>query len=105
MLYASLRVGPWSIARRERLDRLRDIAQRETAESERRMEFAMRQWERKRPGQNVDATILNPLIDHVEVAALEALDPPEPPVATVDRPPEDDRSAPVAEEVDHGPER
>ena len=54
VLYASLRVGPWSIARRDRLDRLRDIAQRETAESERRMEFAMRQWERKQPG--ADAT-------------------------------------------------
>ena len=78
VLYASLRVGPWSIARRDRLDRLRDIAQRETAESERRMEFAMRQWERKKPGQKVDAAIMNPLIDHVEVAALEALDPPEP---------------------------
>ena len=49
VLYASLRVGPWSIERRDRLDRLRDIAQRETAESERRIEFAMRQWERKRP--------------------------------------------------------
>ena len=78
VLYASLRVGPWSIARRDRLDRLRDIAQRETAESERRMEFAMRQWERKKPGADTDdATITNPLVDHIEVAALEALDPPD----------------------------
>ena len=50
VLYASLRVGPWSIERRDRLDRLRDIAQRETVESERRIDFAMRQWERKKPG-------------------------------------------------------
>ena len=49
VLYLSLRVGPWSIERRDRLDRLRDIARRETDESERRIEFAMRQWERKRP--------------------------------------------------------
>ena len=51
VLYASLRVGPWSIERRDRLDRLRDIARRETSESERRIEFALRQWERKRPGE------------------------------------------------------
>ena len=77
VLYASLRVGPWSIARRDRLDRLRDIAQRETAESERRMEFAMRQWERKRPGEHSDdATIANPLVDQIDAGALEALDPP-----------------------------
>ena len=37
----------------------------------------MRQWERKKPGSDAhDATISNPLVDHVEVAALEALDPP-----------------------------
>ena len=47
ILYASLRVGPWSIERRDRLDRLRDIANRESDESERRIEFAMRSWERK----------------------------------------------------------
>ena len=51
ILYASLRVGPWSIERRDRLDRLRDIARRETSESERRIEFALRQWERRRPGR------------------------------------------------------
>jgi uncharacterized protein (TIRG00374 family) len=47
ILYASLRVGPWSIERRVRLDRLRDIANRETDASERRIEFAMRSWERE----------------------------------------------------------
>jgi len=48
LLYASLRVGPWSIERRERLDRLRDIAHRENEESERRIEFALREWEREK---------------------------------------------------------
>ncbi len=60
ILYASLRVGPWSIERRDRLDRLRDIANRETDESERRIEFAMRSWERKgaaaaKPPRTADA--------------------------------------------------
>jgi len=53
LFYLSLRVGPWSIERRDRLDRLRDIARRETSESERRIEFALRQWERRRPGEQI----------------------------------------------------
>ena len=56
ILYASLRVGPWSIGRRDRLDRLRDIAQRETVESERRIEFALRHWERTKAGDPPGAT-------------------------------------------------
>jgi uncharacterized protein (TIRG00374 family) len=48
VLYASLRVGPWSIQRRERLARLRDIARHQTSDSESRVDFAMRQWERSR---------------------------------------------------------
>ncbi len=51
LMYASLRVGPWSIERRERLDRLRDIAQRETPESERRIEFTLRHWPRAKREQ------------------------------------------------------
>jgi len=47
VLYATLRVGAWSIERRERLDRLRDIAQRETVDSERRIDFALRSWDRQ----------------------------------------------------------
>ena len=38
VLYASLRVGPWKIERRDRLSRLRDIARRADAES--RVDFA-----------------------------------------------------------------
>ena len=48
LIYATLRVGPWSIERRDRLDRLRDIAQRENPESERRIEFTLRHWPRAR---------------------------------------------------------
>jgi uncharacterized protein (TIRG00374 family) len=54
IVYASLRIGPWSIERRDRLDRLRDIAQRETGESERRIEFAMRSWDRRTALRPVD---------------------------------------------------
>ena len=53
VLYASLRVGQWSIERRDRLSRLRDIAKRQgTADgSESRVDFALRTWERShRPG-------------------------------------------------------
>jgi uncharacterized protein (TIRG00374 family) len=79
LLYASLRVGPWSIERRDRLDRLRDIARRETAESERRIEFALRQWERKRPGvpPPEDTGDLLAVLGEVDTAALEALDAPD----------------------------
>jgi putative heme transporter len=54
IVYATLRVGPWSIVRRDRLDRLRDIAHRETEESERRIEFAMRSWDRRAALRPVD---------------------------------------------------
>ena len=42
ILYASLRVGPWSIERRERLLRLRDLAEQETIRGESRIDFQLR---------------------------------------------------------------
>jgi len=42
MLYLSLRVGPWSIERRDRLQRLRDIAEEETRRGESKIDFQMR---------------------------------------------------------------
>jgi uncharacterized protein (TIRG00374 family) len=42
VLYLSLRVGPWSIARRERLKRLRDVAVEETTRGETKIDFALR---------------------------------------------------------------
>ena len=78
ILYLSLRVGPWSIERRDRLDRLRDIARRETAESERRIEFALRQWERAGPACRPRSTrrgSIPPVTPDRPAAPWQALDP------------------------------
>lgn len=42
LMYLSLRVGPWSIERRDRLVRLRDLAEEETRRGESRIDFQMR---------------------------------------------------------------
>jgi uncharacterized protein (TIRG00374 family) len=42
VMYLSLRVGPWSINRRERLIRLRDLAEEETQRGESRIDFQLR---------------------------------------------------------------
>ena len=42
ILYLSLRVGPWSIERRERLGRLRDLAAEETRRGESKIDFQLR---------------------------------------------------------------
>ncbi len=42
ILYLTLRVGPWSIERRERLMRLRDLAEEETRRGETRIDFQLR---------------------------------------------------------------
>jgi uncharacterized protein (TIRG00374 family) len=42
LLYLSLRVGPWSISRRERLMRLRDLAEEETRRGESKIDFQLR---------------------------------------------------------------
>ena len=42
LLYLSLRVGPWSIERRERLGRLRDLAEEETLRGESKIDFQLR---------------------------------------------------------------
>ena len=41
-LYLSLRVGPWSIERHERLMRLRDLAEEETRRGESKIDFQLR---------------------------------------------------------------
>ena len=51
LLYLSLRVGPWSIERRDRLDRLRDIAEEETRRGESKIDFQMRFPTRDDTGQ------------------------------------------------------
>ncbi|MEO6652204.1 MAG: lysylphosphatidylglycerol synthase transmembrane domain-containing protein [Ilumatobacteraceae bacterium] len=42
LLYLSLRVGPWSIHRRDRLIRLRDLAEEETRRGESKIDFQLR---------------------------------------------------------------
>ena len=42
VLYLSLRVGPWSIARHDRLMRLRDLAEEETRRGESKIDFQLR---------------------------------------------------------------
>lgn len=42
LLYLSLRVGPWSILRRDRLIRLRDLAEEETRRGESKIDFQLR---------------------------------------------------------------
>lgn len=42
VMYLSLRVGPWSIERRERLIRLRDLAEEETRRGESKIDFQLR---------------------------------------------------------------
>jgi hypothetical protein len=40
--YATLRIGPWKIERRDRLARLRDLAITEPAKGESKIDFALR---------------------------------------------------------------
>jgi len=54
VLYGTLRVGPWSIQRRERLQRLRDIAAEQASNPERAFDFAARFG--RRPRHDVDPT-------------------------------------------------
>jgi hypothetical protein len=42
LMYLSLRVGPWSIERRDRLMRLRDLAEEETRRGESKIDFQLR---------------------------------------------------------------
>ena len=48
LMYASLRVGPWSIRRQERLGRLRDLAAEDASKDERALDFSVR-FGRDRP--------------------------------------------------------
>ncbi|MGH9132802.1 MAG: lysylphosphatidylglycerol synthase transmembrane domain-containing protein [Ilumatobacteraceae bacterium] len=54
VLYLSLRVGPWSIERRDRLKRLRDVAVEETRKGESKIDFALRFGRREVDGPSDD---------------------------------------------------
>jgi hypothetical protein len=105
-MYASLRVGPWSIERRDRLDRLRDIARRETDESERRLEFAMRQWERRRPGEPIPLDESGNIVMPFEIdrGAIEALDAPGTPPDPLEHASSPDGIAPYDQRFPNGSE-
>lgn len=47
--YASLRIGPWRIEKRDRLSRLRELARTEPAKGESKIDFALRFGQRERP--------------------------------------------------------
>ena len=52
--YASLRVGPWKIEKRDRLANLRDLARTEAAKGETKVDFALR-WGRRTPVEDLIA--------------------------------------------------
>jgi len=60
IMYASLRVGPWSIKRRERLRRLRDIAADEAYNDERWVDFAARFTRRRRVNGDISGENARP---------------------------------------------
>jgi hypothetical protein len=74
--YASLRVGPWKIEKRDRLVGLRDLARAESEKGETRLDFALR-FGGKRP-----------MVDEQDDPALQAVMKPEPAdAAPVEDPP------------------
>ena len=72
VLYASLRIGPWSIARRERLARLRTLAhQGEEAGGESQLDFLMRAWPKRIVPKMPDVEV--PSEQHEDAARVEAI--------------------------------
>lgn len=67
LAYASLRVGPWKIEKRDRLVRLRDLARSETEKGESRMDFALRFGSRRVTEQPaIDPDIATAIADSVD---------------------------------------
>jgi hypothetical protein len=59
--YLSLRVGPWSIERRDRLARLRELARTGAASGESKIDFALRFGRRTVPDADVTASGTEPV--------------------------------------------
>jgi putative heme transporter len=72
LLYLSLRVGPWSIERRERLKPLRDVAAEETERGESKIDFALRFG----PRDDTTTTMVRPDLDDLPDSARDAPEPP-----------------------------
>ena len=62
MAYASLRVGPWKIEKRDRLVRLRDLARAESEKGESRLDFALRFGSRRQPVDEDDDPALQAVL-------------------------------------------
>jgi uncharacterized protein (TIRG00374 family) len=75
--YASLRVGPWKIEKRDRLVRLRDLARSESAKGETKIDFALR-FGGRRP-------VIDPELDPAIAATLKPEPGDEPPATDDDR--------------------
>jgi uncharacterized protein (TIRG00374 family) len=62
--YASLRIGPWKIERRDRLSRLRELARTESGKGESKIDFALRFGARERSQPAVtDEGVVDPIVD------------------------------------------
>ena len=62
--YASLRIGPWKIERRDRLSRLSELARTEPGKGESRIDFALRLGQRERPAPvEIDPEIADAIAD------------------------------------------
>lgn len=62
--YASLRIGPWKIERRDRLSRLRELARTEPAKGESKIDFALRFGKREKPTPvDIDPDIAESIAD------------------------------------------
>ena len=69
IFYASLRIGPWSIARRERLARLRTLAHEGEDGGESQLEFLMRAWPKRMVRPMPDVSVAEPDLSEAERAA------------------------------------
>jgi uncharacterized protein (TIRG00374 family) len=69
--YATLRVGPWKIEKRDRLAKLRDLARTEAAKGETKIDFALR-WGRRTPVEDLIAAIDGvEFVDDVDLADVD----------------------------------
>jgi uncharacterized protein (TIRG00374 family) len=91
VMYGSLRVGPWSIRRKERLTSLRDLAAEQSNSNESAFDFAARFGPRRRAARS----------------AADGADPPTPPGPAADRRPSTAPTRPAGgpPQVELGPEQ
>jgi hypothetical protein len=76
--YATLRIGPWSIERRDRLQRMRQLAHEAEEGGESRVDFLMRVWPKRvvRSMPDVDITP-DEAAEQERAEAIEAIEHPD----------------------------